>query len=42
MAQNFSQSQYSRTFNSFSGADIKVTFGNVVVGELASITYSVK
>ena len=38
---DFSRSQYSRTFNSFSGADIKVTFGNVVVGELASITYSV-
>ena len=38
---DFSQSQYSRTFNSFSGADIKVTFGNVVIGELASITYSV-
>ena len=39
--QDFSQSQYSRTFNSFSGADIKVSFGNVVIGELASITYSV-
>ena len=38
---DFSQSQYSKTFNSFSGADIKVTFGNVVIGELASITYSV-
>ena len=38
---DFSQSQYSRTFNSFSGADIKVSFGNVVIGELASITYSV-
>ena len=39
--QDFSQSQYSRTFNSFSGADIKVSFGEVVIGELASITYSV-
>ena len=38
---DFSQSQYSRTFNSFSGADIKVSFGNIVIGELASITYSV-
>ena len=38
---DYSQSQYSRTFNSFSGADIKVSFGNVVIGELASITYSV-
>ena len=37
----FSQSQYSRSFNSFSGADIKVSFGEIVVGELASITYSV-
>ena len=38
---DYSQSQYSRTFNSFSGADIKVSFGTVVIGELASITYSV-
>ena len=39
--EHYSKSQYSRTFNSFSGADIKVSFGGVVIGELASITYSV-
>lgn len=42
MAQNFATTEYSETFNSFSGADIKATFGNRIIGELASITYSVK
>lgn len=41
MANNFTQSGYSRTYTSFSGADIKATFGNRVIGELQSITYSV-
>ena len=41
MAQNFATTEYSETFNSFSGADIKATFGNRIIGELASITYSV-
>ncbi len=37
----FNGSTYSKTYTSFSGADIVATFGNVVVGELQSITYSV-
>lgn len=42
MANNFTSNQeYSRTYTSFSGADIKATFGNRVIGELQSITYSV-
>ena len=40
MAQ-YTNSEYSKTYQSFSGADIKATFGNVVIGELASITVSV-
>lgn len=39
---NFAQNTgYQRTYTSYSGADIKATFGNLVVGELQSITYSV-
>lgn len=41
MAQNFAVTEYERTYNSFSGADIKASFGNVIIGELQSITYSV-
>lgn len=37
----YTNSEYSQTYQSFSGADIKATFGNVVIGELASITVSV-
>lgn len=40
MAQ-YTNSEYTRTYKSFSGADIKATFGNVVIGELTSITVSV-
>lgn len=32
---------YTRTFTSFSGADIVATFGSKVIGELQGITYSV-
>lgn len=41
MAGNFATTEYTQTYNSFSGADIKASFGNLVIGELASITYSV-
>lgn len=34
-------SRYSKTFTSYSGADIVATFNGVVVGELQAITYSV-
>lgn len=38
----FTETEYTKTYTSFSGADIKATFGDVVIGELNSITYSVK
>lgn len=38
---NFSGSSYTRTYTSFSGSDITATIGNVVIGELQSIAYSV-
>lgn len=34
-------SKYSKTFTSYSGADIVASFNGVVVGELQAITYSV-
>ena len=34
-------SKYSKTFTSYSGADIVATFNGIVVGELQAITYSV-
>jgi hypothetical protein len=34
-------SLYSRSYNSFSGVDIKAVFGNKVIGELQGISYSV-
>lgn len=37
----FQTSTYTRTFTSFSGADIVATLGGKVVGELQAITYSV-
>lgn len=36
-----SVSRYSKTFTSYSGADIVATFNGVVIGELQAITYSV-
>lgn len=41
MAGGFMDTEYLRTFTAFSGADMVVTFGNRVFGELQSITYSV-
>lgn len=35
------QSEYSRTFTAFSGADIVATLGGQIVGTLQAITYSV-
>ena len=35
------QSQYTRTYTSFSGADIVATFNGRIIGELQAITYSV-
>lgn len=40
MAYNL-QTQYNATYTSFSGADIVATFGNIVIGELQAISYSV-
>jgi hypothetical protein len=34
-------SAYSRSYNSFSGVDIKAVFGNVTIGELQAISYSI-
>jgi hypothetical protein len=34
-------SPYSRSYNSFSGVDIKAVFGNEVIGELQGISYSI-
>ena len=34
-------SEYTRSYNSFSGVDIKATFGGVVIGELQGVSYSV-
>jgi hypothetical protein len=34
-------SVYSRSYNSFSGVDIKATFGGKVIGELQAISFSV-
>lgn len=34
-------SEYTRSYNSFSGVDIKATFGGKVIGELQGISYSV-
>ena len=35
------ESEYTKTYTSYSGADIKASFGGRVIGELNSITYSV-
>lgn len=34
-------SEYTRSYNSFSGVDIKATFGGKVIGELQGVSYSV-
>ena len=36
-----SGSEFSRSYNSFSGVDIKATFGGTVVAELQAISYSI-
>ena len=36
-----STSSYTKTFTSYSGADIICTFNGVVIGELQALTYSV-
>ena len=38
---NVNQSHYTKTYSSFSGADITASIGNYLIGELQSITYSV-
>lgn len=35
------QSAYSRSYNSFSGVDIKAVFANKVIGEIQGISYSI-
>jgi len=37
----FDLEQYTRTFSSFSGADIVATFNGRIIGELQGITYSI-
>jgi hypothetical protein len=34
-------SEYSRSYNSFSGVDIKVTFASKVIGECQAVSYSI-
>jgi len=34
-------SEYAKSLNSFSGVDMKATFGNVTIGELQAISYSI-
>ncbi len=42
MAVNTPQSSpYSRSYNSFSGVDIRGVFGNVIIAELQAISYSI-
>ena len=42
MALGTVASEYTKTYTSFSGCDIVCTFGNVTIGELQAITYSVQ
>jgi hypothetical protein len=35
------QSEYARSYNSFSGVDIKATFGSQAIGEIQAISYSI-
>ena len=41
MAENYTSSDYTRTYTAFSGCDIVCTVGNVVVGQLQAVSYSV-
>jgi hypothetical protein len=41
MAITAESSPYSRSYNSFSGVDIKAVFANKVLGELQAISYSI-
>lgn len=42
MSSNYTMaSEYTKTYTSFSGADITATFGDTVIGELQAVTYSV-
>src|SRR6056297_1492121 len=41
MPRQTMQSEYTASFTTFSGADIKATFANRVIGELQAISYSV-
>ena len=34
-------SPYSRSYNSFSGVDIRAVFANKIIGELQAISYSI-
>lgn len=38
---NINQSTYTKTYSSFSGADITASIGSYLIGELQSITFSV-
>lgn len=42
MANSSVATEYTATYTSFSGCDIVCTFGNVVIGELQAIAYSVQ
>ena len=42
MANGQVATEYTATYTSFSGCDIVCTFGNVVIGELQAISYSVQ
>lgn len=42
MANGNVATEYAATYTSFSGCDIVCTFGNVVIGELQAISYSVQ
>lgn len=39
--ENSVTSQYTKTYTTFSGCDIVASFGDIVIGELQAITYSV-
>ncbi len=41
MAYNHVSSEYTGTYTTYSGCDIVATFGNVVIGELQAISYSI-
>lgn len=41
MANSFNNEEYTRTFTSFSGADMVATFNGRIIGELQGLSYSV-